>query len=176
MPSISQQLRQGNYAKLLRTYNARDQLIEETMYDPQGQPTRDEDGYVTARFTYDSRGYRIETAYFDENNHPTLHTDGYTKFLTQYNDKGQLVEQAYVGLDGAYVLHKEGHAKVRLTYNERGKVAQRTYFDPQDRLVQTRLRVRHETLHLRRPGTRNHADVLRCARGSPCTRGWWWRR
>ena len=106
------------------------------MYDPQGQPTRDEDGYVTARYTYDSRGYRIATAYFDENNHPTLHTDGYTKFLTQYNDKGQGVERAYVGLDGASVLHKDGNAKVRLTYNERGKVEQRTYFDPQDRLVQ----------------------------------------
>ena len=111
-------------------------LIEETLYDPQGQPTRHEDGYVTARFVYDSRGYRTETAYFDEHNHPTLHTDGYTKVLAQYNDKGQLVEQAYVGLDGAYVLHKEGYAKVRWTYNERGKVAQREYFDTQDRLVQ----------------------------------------
>ena len=83
------------------------------LYDPQGQPTRHEDGYVTARFAYDPRGYRIETAFFDENNHPTLHTDGYTKVLSQYNDKGQRVERAFVGLDGAYVLHKEGYAKVR---------------------------------------------------------------
>jgi len=104
-------------------------------YDPQGHPTREEDGYATVRFTYDARGYRTETTYFDEQNHPTLHTDGYTKVLAQYNDKGQLVEHALVGLEGAPVLHKEGHAKIRLTYNERGKVARREFFDTQDRPV-----------------------------------------
>jgi YD repeat-containing protein len=54
--------RQGGYAKLLRTYDARNKLIEETMCDPQGQPTRDEDGYATARFDYDERGYRTVTS------------------------------------------------------------------------------------------------------------------
>src|SRR5262249_38818935 len=114
------------------------QLIEETNYNPQGQPIRDEDGYAIARFDYEERGYRTTTAYFDENNHPTLHKAGYTKVLKKYNEKGQFTEQVYVGLDGAYVLDKEdGFAKVRLTYNERGQVAQRMYYDPDERLAQT---------------------------------------
>jgi YD repeat-containing protein len=130
--------RRGNYAKLRRTYNEWNQLTAETAYDPQGQLTRHEDGFVTQRFAYDPRGNRIETAFFDENNHPTLHKDGYTKVLSKYNDKGQRVERAFVGLDGAYVLDKKtGSAKERLSYNERGQVAERMYFDPDERLVQT---------------------------------------
>jgi hypothetical protein len=69
-------MRKGNYAKLRRTYNAHDQLIEETLYDQHRHPTRNEDGYVTTRLAYNAWGYRIETAYFDEDGHPTVGKNG----------------------------------------------------------------------------------------------------
>ena len=58
MHSISQHDGKATMPNCSAPYDAHDQLIEETLYDPQGQPTRDEDGYVTARFTYDPRGYQ----------------------------------------------------------------------------------------------------------------------
>jgi hypothetical protein len=120
-----------------RTYDARGKLIEETLFDPQGQPVRHDDGYVNARFAYDDRGYRIKTALFDEHGHPTLHTDGYVTYQSTYNESGQLLETAFLGLDGAPVLlTKHGYAKKRLSYDARGKVTQLACFGPDDQLVQ----------------------------------------
>src|SRR5262245_21471598 len=45
-------------------------LIEEPLFNPQGNPVWGDNGYVKATFAYDERGYRIETAFFDEYSQP----------------------------------------------------------------------------------------------------------
>lgn len=106
--------------------------------DPEGKPTRHEDGYAKGRYAYDDRGYRIETAYYDERDLPTLHKDGCAKVRNKYNDKGQLIEWACFGLDGSPIVAKKyGRAKARVTYDAHGKRSRVDYFDPNDHLMRS---------------------------------------
>jgi len=45
--------RTGGYARIRRTYDARDMLIEEPLFNPQGNPVWGDNGYVKATFAYD---------------------------------------------------------------------------------------------------------------------------
>ena len=138
MNRVSRHLHKGGFAFVRKIYDMRGRLTEETLFDPEGKPARDDDGYVKLKYAYDDRGYRIEKAYYDEHDQLTFHTDGYAKERSKYNDRGQLLEIAFVDPDGAFVLHKKlGYAKARWTYNERGKVESLTRFDSQDQLMQT---------------------------------------
>ena len=123
-------MRRGGYAKIRRTYDARNHLIEEITLNAEGKPVRSDDGYAKSRSAYDTRGYLMETTYYDERDGLTSGKEGCAKEGNEYNDKGQRTKWECFGTDGSSIVAKKhGFAKATQIFNASGKLSQVDYFD-----------------------------------------------
>lgn len=117
-------------------YDDRDNLVEQTHFDEQGQPTQNTDGVVTIKQRYDERGLVTEWSFLDERGRLVRQrSKGAAKVTFDYDDYGNTIESAYFDEQGQPVRNQSGYARINRQFDERDNLVEKAYFDEQGKSV-----------------------------------------
>ncbi len=112
--------------------NARDDPLETTFYDAEGEPETS-GGYAGVRSEYDFFGNEIEEIYLDGDRNPTANDQGIGVIVWRYDSRQRPLEQRYLDTFRDPVIHPDlGYAVQKWEYDERGNPYRESYLDERE--------------------------------------------
>jgi len=104
-------------------------------FDPQGNLTLNDQGWMVQELTYDANGNNIRKSFLDANGAPTIMGSGYSYSVLKYNEKGNFISVEYFNREGEPVKHVVGAAVITKEYDNNGRMIRQSYFDDNNRLT-----------------------------------------
>lgn len=126
-------------ADLRRVYNDRRQIVEESYFDANGNPIKDNEGIHHIVVRYDSRGNEIERRFYDPRGNADVDKYGVAQYKYVYTPTGNVTEITYFGKDGRPVLAGISDSYGTLSeYNSRGLLEKATFIDAEGKPMITK--------------------------------------
>src|SRR5262249_47478561 len=82
--------------KIVRRYDDRGLLLEESIYGPNGQLIQDRAGIARVRYEYNAKRQRTLIEYFGANG-PAQGPNGAHRLITHYDDSGRQIDVTRIG-------------------------------------------------------------------------------
>ncbi len=114
--------------RVMVSYNANGQRVEEMSADESGELTRGTRNYARNTNEYDSRGNVVKLTYYDENNNPAFWTDRVHYVQRKYDELDRQTEAAFYDDNNELTLKDGLYAVNKYEYDFKGNNTSVSYF------------------------------------------------
>lgn len=106
------------YHHIIRKYDKKYQLVAESYYDFDNNPTLFANGFASVKYDYDKRGNLIDSRFFDKGGRPKITPEGYCRLKKQYDTRGNsILEEYYLKDHETLGIGPNGYAKVKRQFD-----------------------------------------------------------
>ena len=92
---------QNGYHTVKRSFNSRNQVIEESYYNNNSQLTlTTNEGIAKLKNEFDNRGLRVRCFYYGTDSKPIIGKEGWASSIYEYDAFGNIIKQCFFGIDG----------------------------------------------------------------------------
>ena len=127
---------QYGYAEVLKTYDERNNCIEERLLNVQGNPAIHSTGrYSILRRKVNEDGKVLSVTFYDTEDQPTTYNNNYAEVRYTYDLAGRQTSVSYYDRNGSLSANLRGYAKKTTAYDSLGNVTREAYYDVNDRLT-----------------------------------------